>query len=697
MNVNALFINRPTSRPEPTSRRDAVQRPDYASPDSSRMDDATGGEGISQSEHASSSDDVQRADERGGIRKSRKPSTSEFSALLALLAGAGPQVRAELQSQVPPDRAALIDSILNGGTTVSDSADWGAQADGYVEPASVDIDIFPSSTNATDMLHYGMLNDNAKQGIATALNAMASNTSRQGGDHAQEVLSRIASRYAAGPDQLKARGDNKGADLRIALDNLLSQAGTPSGLELASGITSNNNAAEHAALAAVAAALAAAKAGSGTDVTTPVRDTSILQPELQQKLDRVISRMKNEFGHDVQVVETARTQERQDYLFEQGRSRPGAVVTWTKNSAHTQGAAVDVMVDGSWNNAEGYARLQRVAQEEGLRTLGSKDPGHLELESSSLTGQNVAMLRDRPAPQASATGAAHPSGHAGVAQVASVAGVAQVASPGAASPRGYANGLERTDAPTDTAAPVVNVAAPASANGQGNAFGRGPRDEEGKPLNDGRKLGIERRESTDSSDVPAFGPPQGIATATTSHTSNAGAQATGINRAEQVSDVQALKDSVPAGQVSRLTLNVDGADGGQDRITVDLRGNSVNTQINTDVASAERLRMRTAELQDALGRHGLESESVRVAGATRAEGTDARLTVGERDALRVSVAQNSAANDSTLNQGQRDRSANAREWDRPDTSRQSRDERRDSARQGAGQSDQRETPYRSAR
>ncbi|MFN5582664.1 MAG: hypothetical protein ACK5BA_09175, partial [Gemmatimonas sp.] len=71
-------------------------------------------------------------------------------------------------------------------------------------------------------------------------------------------------------------------------------------------------------------------------------------------------------------METTRSQERQDWLFEQGRTRGGPVVTWTRDSAHTRGAAVDVMIDSTWDNPAGYARLQRIAREEGLRTLGMR-------------------------------------------------------------------------------------------------------------------------------------------------------------------------------------------------------------------------------------------------------------------------------------------------------------------------------------
>jgi hypothetical protein len=174
------------------------------------------------------------------------------------------------------------------------------------------------------------------------------------------------------------------------------------------------------------------------------------------------------------------------------------------------------------------------------------------------------------------------------------------------------------------------------------------------------------------------------------------APAAGAASAERVADIQQLRADAPAGPVSRMTLNLDAPDGGQDRITIDLRGNSVGTQISTDAANADRLRVRTAELQDALGRHGLESDSVRISTAARTESTDAaRVVAGERDGLRLNAAQQSATGDGATNQGQRDRSANAREWERPDASRQDRDERRD-ARQSADQRGQRGTSNRSA-
>jgi len=122
-------------------------------------------------------------------------------------------------------------------------------------------------------------------------------------------------------------------------------------------------------------ALAAALA----DPARPSRSLEGVHPELIQRMERVVDRMWNEHGHRVELVEGYRTQARQDHLYTQGRSRPGQVVTWTRNSAHTRGHAVDVKVNGGWSDLEAFKRLQVIANEEGLRTLGMRDAGHMEL------------------------------------------------------------------------------------------------------------------------------------------------------------------------------------------------------------------------------------------------------------------------------------------------------------------------------
>ena len=108
------------------------------------------------------------------------------------------------------------------------------------------------------------------------------------------------------------------------------------------------------------------------------RSLDALAPQFRDRLERVIARMQAE-GHEVTVTETHRDADRQNHLFEQGRTRPGPVVTWTRNSNHMHGTAADLLVDGSCDNPAGYARLARIAAEEGLKTLGARDAGHIEL------------------------------------------------------------------------------------------------------------------------------------------------------------------------------------------------------------------------------------------------------------------------------------------------------------------------------
>lgn len=116
------------------------------------------------------------------------------------------------------------------------------------------------------------------------------------------------------------------------------------------------------------------------------RDLSLLDPVFRQRLVRVMERMEKEEGYRVELLEGYRSPERQEALFRQGRTEPGQVVTWTRNSLHTRGRAADLLVNGRWDYHEGYEVLQRIAREEGLHTLGSRDPGHVELREGEGPG-----------------------------------------------------------------------------------------------------------------------------------------------------------------------------------------------------------------------------------------------------------------------------------------------------------------------
>ena len=77
------------------------------------------------------------------------------------------------------------------------------------------------------------------------------------------------------------------------------------------------------------------------NVSTTIRDISELTLTAQ-KACRLFLQECEKRGLKVLITETYRSQERQNYLYEQGRTRPGNKVTWTKNSRHTSRRAWDI-------------------------------------------------------------------------------------------------------------------------------------------------------------------------------------------------------------------------------------------------------------------------------------------------------------------------------------------------------------------
>ena len=69
---------------------------------------------------------------------------------------------------------------------------------------------------------------------------------------------------------------------------------------------------------------------------------------------------------DFVVVQGNRTQAEQDALYAQGRTKPGKVVTWTRNSNHIGGRAIDVApwVNGAveWDDNGKLGLWPRIAE-----------------------------------------------------------------------------------------------------------------------------------------------------------------------------------------------------------------------------------------------------------------------------------------------------------------------------------------------
>jgi hypothetical protein len=321
--------------------------------------------------------------------------------------------------------------------------------------------------------------------------------------------------------------------------------------------------------------------GVGTiDVTGVQSDVSKLDPSFRAKLERVMERMRREFGHSVTVLETVRSQARQNALFAQGRTTAGPVVTWTKQSKHATGLAADLQVDGQWNNPLGYARLAELAKKEGLRTLGARDPGHVEMPGDSGVSTDTLgnLLGDLQGDagdaarrmQASAHNENSDAARAGaIARVANVAQVARVAT--------VAN-----------VARVSEVARPGERRGSANGA------ESVSPL-------------AISAPVPAAG------ASDLSGAMRVVTPAANVNMADRISHLLDLQSAQDARPLSSVLLRMENASGVADQIRIDTRGTSVDAELGLGNAQqAAALTDRIGELRTALERRGLSADAVRV-------------------------------------------------------------------------------------
>ncbi len=361
------------------------------------------------------------------------------------------------------------------------------------------------------------------------------------------------------------------------------------------------------------------------DATGVERDVARLDPEFRDRLERVMDRMRQEFGHTVAIVETVRSQARQDALFAQGRTAPGPVVTWTKNSKHGKGLAADLVVDGQWQNPAGYARLAELARQEGLRTLGARDPGHVELPvEGGVSGETLGnLLNDLqgeagdPARQLRAdvnTGAGDESRASAMARVANVAQVARVAT-------------------VASVAKVATVARPGESARAGNA-------------------------GNDAISPLAVSGPAPMAGATDlAGSMRVVTPAAAVNMADRISQLMDLQATQAAKPLSSVLLRMDNANGIEDQIRIDTRGTSVDARLGLGNAQqAAALTDRLGELREALERRGLTADGVRVQATTATRTTDT-ATFSRAAAPGLELAAMRAAADAQSQGNTRDQSS----------------------------------------
>ncbi|HET8657160.1 MAG TPA: hypothetical protein VFL93_16660 [Longimicrobiaceae bacterium] len=139
----------------------------------------------------------------------------------------------------------------------------------------------------------------------------------------------------------------------------------------------------------------------GPEARRVYRSLELLDPRVAARILKLEARLAEAGIREVRR-ETWRSPERQAYLFQQGRSRPGPLATATLTSWHSlvdargrpAGRAVDYDVPASQ-----MVRFHRIVHEVGLESYGadSFDPGHVFLpDPDAIPEREVVLLRVLP-------------------------------------------------------------------------------------------------------------------------------------------------------------------------------------------------------------------------------------------------------------------------------------------------------------
>jgi hypothetical protein len=544
-----------------------------------------------------------------------------------------------------------------------------------------------------------------EQGDASADNvARESSATASPTDHAVPTLNLVGQQHGAAVGQLTANPHAiASANEHSALANPLMLEGAADAVIGEATISAEAPSNVTVAIAVPTIVIPTAPMETETNAR---RSLDLVVPEFRNKLDRVIERMESEFGYKVEVTETYRSQSRQNVLYEQGRTEPGQVVTWTRASNHTAGRAADLVVDGSYDNPLAYQRLMTIAREEGLRTLGPRDTGHVELPSpvtlasargsveKSVVSQTsiapTALKLESPAARVS------PNVGEGVARVATVATVAHVAQVAAVVVGGQntpvvhaAPGRTRSSdisaARTSAQARRGGDAHALSASGAEAPIGQPPvtatsdlravtgeasstdGEVDGEPDVSTRsraRFGAIARESatetlrqTRDELLRAVATVDPNAASPSSSGTDAPATVGHADMSERIARLLKVQDAAGDRPLSQVVLRLERPDGGEDRLRVDLRGSTVSATLDVaDQAAADHLGANVKELQRALERHGFEAEGLTVRSTSRAAeaSTLARAAAVETDLQRPTASSpNTSTNTSSRERGAR--------------------------------------------
>ncbi len=119
-----------------------------------------------------------------------------------------------------------------------------------------------------------------------------------------------------------------------------------------------------------------------TKSTSVNRDVHLLSPWFYARVARALETC-NKMGYPVALFEGWRSPERQDYLHEQGRTRPGKIVTSSTGwgSWHQYGCAVDLAIftGGKWSWDFDFHKVVSYFIDEGLEWLNPYEQCHFQM------------------------------------------------------------------------------------------------------------------------------------------------------------------------------------------------------------------------------------------------------------------------------------------------------------------------------
>ncbi|MEC1304333.1 M15 family metallopeptidase [Lysinibacillus capsici] len=121
------------------------------------------------------------------------------------------------------------------------------------------------------------------------------------------------------------------------------------------------------------------------NITKACRDLDQLLSVAQIACRLLFQECYKEGIKNIFITETYRSQERQNYLYAQGRTRPGQIVTWTLSSKHTSRLAWDIAIGPpqSLYDETTLKRVGGIARKLGIvwggDWTGSRDRPHFEV------------------------------------------------------------------------------------------------------------------------------------------------------------------------------------------------------------------------------------------------------------------------------------------------------------------------------